>query len=217
MTIVKHTLIATTILGLSAGAVFAQNAGTRVDTTTTIEENTTGALDAIGDAAAKTGDIVTDGVGGAVELVGEGIEATDRVLGAPATATGDAIQGGGERISNLLTSSQDTITTRAQVTSVVPESELESRMADGTAVHDLPNTELIGEYVVTLDGTTIGRIERIDRTSAGEIRALRVETVAETETILQMVPDAAFKTEENVTLALTDEEFVATLEAGGAL
>ncbi len=217
MTIVKTILTATTILGLGAGAAFAQSAGTQVQTTTTIEENTTGALDAIGDAAAKTGDIVTDGVGGAVELVGDGIEATDPVLGKPATVTGDAIQGGGERISNLLTSNRDTITTRAQVTSVVPEGELESRMADGTAVHDLPNIDLIGQSVVTLDGTTIGRIERIDRTSDGDIRTMRVETVADTDTILQMVPDAAFKTEENVTLALTDDEFVATLEAGGAL
>jgi len=207
MTILKKTLAATTALALVAAPVFSQTKSTVTTQTTAdseilIEQSGDDSVNSVGDALRATGDFAADTVGGAVNLAGDAV-----------TATGEFVAGTGSAISGLLEGPGADITTTATVYRVVPAEELSARVAKGTPVVGLDNGALIGEYVTTLDGTRIGRIDEVERTEAGVLQTLSLDTEV-TDAEFNLMADATTRTEDGIILALTDAEFVAIVEAG---
>ncbi|WP_316014504.1 hypothetical protein [Roseobacter sp. HKCCA0434] len=207
MTILTKALAATTALTLAAAPLAAQ---TSADVTTTgktgssrilLQQDADNSVDTVGDAAVATGDAATDLVGGAVDLVGDTI-----------SAGGDLISAGGNAIADIINGPGADITTTATVYRVVPATELDARLATGSPTGDLDNATLIGSYVSTLDGTTIGRIDEVERTEAGALQTLSLNTAA-TEAEVNLTAEATYMVDDGIVLALTDAEFVEVVNA----
>jgi hypothetical protein len=209
MTFMKKTLAASTALALVAAPAFSQttptvNAEASAEAQVQIEKDGDNGVNSVGDALGATGDFATDTVGGAVNLAGDAV-----------TATGEFVAGTGSAITGLLEGPGADMTTTATVYRFVPAEELDARVAKGTPVTGLDNASLIGEYVTTLDGTQIGRIGEVERTEAGALQTLTLDTNV-TDAEFKLMASATTKTDDGIILALTDAEFVAIVEATAA-
>lgn len=209
MTFFKTTLAATTALTLIAAPSLAQQtvspsvtANGEASSTLLVEKDADDSVNSVGDALSATGDLAADTVGGAVNIAGDAV-----------TATGNLVAGTGDAISGLLEGPGADVTTTATVYRIVPAAELDARIATGTPVVGLDNSSLIGEFVTTLDGTQIGRINSVERTEAGVLQTLSLDTAA-SDAEINLAAAATTKTEDGIILALTDAEFVAVVEAG---
>jgi len=209
MTFMKKTLAASTALALVAAPAFSQttptvNAEASAEAQVQIEKDGDNGVNSVGDALGATGDFATDTVGGAVNLAGDAV-----------TATGEFVAGTGSAITGLLEGPGADMTTTATVYRFVSAEELDARVAKGTPVTGLDNASLIGEYVTTLDGTQIGRIGEVERTEAGALQTLTLDTNV-TDAEFKLMASATTKTDDGIILALTDAEFVAIVEATAA-
>ena len=209
MTFSKTAFAATAALALMTAPTFAQTTANPAVTaesgsTLLLRQQADTGVDSVGDAIQATGDFAADTVGGAVNLTGDVV-----------TATGEFVAGTGQAISDLITGPTD-LTTVATVYRVVPQADFDARIAAGVPITDQDNTTLIGQYVMTLDGTTIGRIDEVERTEAGALQTLSLDTaVADAE--LELAAEATTLTDDGIVLALTDAEFIAVVEAANAM
>ena len=231
MTFMKKTLVASTALALVAAPAFSQttpslNAEASAEVQVQIEKDGDNGVNSVGDAIGATGDFATDTVGGAVNLAGDASGATGKfatdtaggavnLAGDAVTETGEFVAGTGSAITGLLEGPGADMTTTATVYRFVAAEELDARVAKGTPVTGLDNASLIGEYVTTLDGTQIGRIGEVERTEAGALQTLTLDTNV-TDAEFKLMASATTKTDDGIILALTDAEFVAIVEATAA-
>ncbi|QPH53831.1 hypothetical protein [Pontivivens ytuae] len=111
-----------------------------------------------------------------------------------------------EAINDTLDGADAELTTQADILAIVTQTELEARMAEGTELQNLENLEIINEFVYTMDGTLVGRIESLQRDAAGDVGL--VELGVETqEHPIQFLTDTMMKTDDGIVLAMTDSEF----------
>ncbi len=117
------------------------------------------------------------------------------VVDTPAEAINDTLDGADERL-----------TTQADILAVVTQTEFEERLAQGSDIESLENLEIVNEFVYTMDGTLVGRIESLQRDSEGEVGLVELGVETQDHPI-QFMTDTMIKTDDGIVLAMTDTEF----------